>query len=74
MEALFDKTIVVVADEDVRTERAGARGHELVEARVARQLTQDEKAQRADFVIRNDGSFDDLEAKLSVVLEKLGDR
>jgi dephospho-CoA kinase len=74
MEALFDKTIVVVADEDVRAERAGARGHELVEARTARQLTQDEKAQRADFVVRNDGTFEDLEAKLSDVLEKLGDR
>jgi dephospho-CoA kinase len=74
MEALFDKTIVVVADEDVRAERAGARGHELLEARTARQLTQDEKAQRADFVVRNDGTFDDLEAKLSDVLEKLGDR
>jgi dephospho-CoA kinase len=74
MEALFDKTIVVVADEDLRAERAGARGHELVEARVARQLTQDEKAQRADFVVRNDGTFDDLEAKLSDVLERLGDR
>jgi dephospho-CoA kinase len=74
MEALFDKTIVVVADEDLRAERAGARGHELVEARVARQLTQDEKAQRADFVVRNDGTFDDLEAKLSDVLERLGDQ
>jgi dephospho-CoA kinase len=74
MEALFDKTIVVVADEDLRAERAGARGHELVEARVARQLTQDEKAQRADFVVRNDGTVDDLEAKLSDVLERLGDR
>jgi dephospho-CoA kinase len=73
MEALFDKTIVVVADEDVRAERAGARGHELVEERAARQLTQDEKAQRADFVVHNDGTLDDLEAKLSDVLEKLGD-
>jgi dephospho-CoA kinase len=71
MESLFDKTIAVVADEDVRSERAGARGHELVEARTARQLTQDEKAQRADFVVRNDGGIGDLEAKLSDVLAKL---
>jgi dephospho-CoA kinase len=73
MEALFDKTIVVVADEAVRAERASARGHELVEARAARQLTQDEKAQRADFVVRNDGTVDELEAKLSDVLGKLGE-
>jgi dephospho-CoA kinase len=71
MEAVFDKTIAVVADEGVRAERAAARGHELVEARAARQLTQDEKAQKADFVVRNDGTVDDLEGKLSAVLEKL---
>ena len=71
MEAVFDKTIAVVADEAVRAERAGARGHQLVDARVARQLTQDEKAQRADFVVRNDGTVEELETKLSEVLEKL---
>jgi dephospho-CoA kinase len=71
MESVFDKTIVVVADEDVRAGRAAARGHHLVEARTARQLTQDEKAQKADFVVRNDGTLDELEAKLSEVLERL---
>jgi dephospho-CoA kinase len=71
MESVFDKTIAVVADEDVRAERAAARGHELVEERTSRQLTQDEKAQRADFVVRNDGTVEELEIKLSEVLEKL---
>ena len=71
MESVFDKTIAVVADEDVRAERAAARGHELVEARTARQLTQDEKAQKADFVVVNDGSVGELETKLSEVLAKL---
>jgi dephospho-CoA kinase len=73
MEAVFDKTIAVVADEDVRAERAAARGHQLVEARAARQLTQDEKAQKADFVVRNDGTVGELEIKLSEVLAKLRD-
>jgi dephospho-CoA kinase len=71
METVFDKTIVVIADEEVRAGRAAARGHQLVEARAARQLTQDEKAQRADFVIRNDGTVEELEIKLSEVLAKL---
>ena len=71
MEAVFDKTIAVIADEDIRAERAAARGHELVEARTARQLTQDEKAQRADFVVRNDGTVEELQEKLSEVLAKL---
>ena len=39
-----------------------ARGHEGVEGRAGRQLSQDEKAQRADHVIRNDGTLSDLEA------------
>jgi dephospho-CoA kinase len=73
MEEVFDKTIAVIADEEVRTERAAARGHELVEARNARQLTQDEKAQRADFAVRNDGTVEELETKLSEVLAKLND-
>jgi dephospho-CoA kinase len=71
MESVFDKTIAVVADEEVRTGRAAARGHELVEARAARQLSQEEKAQKADFVVRNDGTVEELETKLSEVLEKL---
>jgi dephospho-CoA kinase len=71
MEKVFDKTLVVVADEEVRAERAAARGHQLVEARAARQLPQDEKAQKADFVVRNDGTVEELEIKLSEVLAKL---
>jgi dephospho-CoA kinase len=71
MEAGFDATIAVIADEAVRAERAGARGHEALAERGERQLSQDEKAQRATFVVVNDGSVEALEAKLSAVLEKL---
>ncbi|MEA2427542.1 MAG: dephospho-CoA kinase [Thermoleophilaceae bacterium] len=68
MESGFDKTIAVVADEPVREERAGGRGHRGVESRTARQLSQDEKAERADIVVRNEGSIEDLERELSRVL------
>ena len=68
MEAVFDKTIAIVADESIRSERAGARGHRGVESRTSRQLSQDEKARRADVVVRNDGSLDDLERELSSAL------
>jgi dephospho-CoA kinase len=71
MEGAFDKTIAVVADESVRNERAGERGHRGVESRTSRQLSQDEKAQRADVVIRNDGSLQDLELALSSALAKM---
>jgi dephospho-CoA kinase len=71
MEGVFEKTIAIVADEDARTERAGARGHEGLEGRTSAQLTQDEKSQRADFTVRNDGSLQELEEKLSGLLQEL---
>jgi dephospho-CoA kinase len=71
MEAAFDATIAVVADESVREERAGARGHTAVSERTGRQLSQAEKAERADFEVRNDGTLDELEQTLSQVLAKL---
>ena len=71
MEAIYDATIAVLADEQVRAQRAAARGHAVVDERAARQLTQDEKAARATYVVRNDGSEEDLERELSGVLAKL---
>jgi dephospho-CoA kinase len=71
MEAAFAATIAVVADEDVRAERAGARGHAAVAERTGRQLSQEEKAHRADFAVRNDGTLDELREKLSRVLARL---
>ena len=71
LEGQFDATIAVVTHESLRAERAGARGHEALEARAARQLTQEEKAARATYVVENDGSLDELESKLSAVLDML---
>jgi dephospho-CoA kinase len=71
MEAVFDATIAVIADESVREERAGARGHAAVSERAGRQLSQTEKAERADFEVRNDGTIDELRETLSQVLAKL---
>ena len=71
MDAAFDATIAVVADEEVRAERAGARGHASLAERTKRQLSQEEKAQRADFDVRNDGSLDELRETLSRVLARL---
>ncbi len=70
-EKVFDSTVSIVAAEGIRRERAAGRGHALVDAREARQLTQEEKAERADHVVVNDGSVEDLEAALSALLAKL---
>jgi dephospho-CoA kinase len=72
MESRFDHTIAVVADEDIRAERAGSRGHLDVEGRTGRQLSQDEKSQRADSTVRNDGTREELKAQLSRVLATIG--
>ncbi len=72
MDGAFDATIAVVAEEEVRSERAQARGHQALDERGRRQLTQDEKAQRATFVVINDATVEELERKLSAVLDKLG--
>lgn len=68
MEAVFDATIAVVADEETRERRASERGHRALESRTARQLDQDQKARRADFVVENDGDLGDLEESLRRVL------
>jgi dephospho-CoA kinase len=72
MEGVFDTTVAVIAADEVRRERAEARGHALVDEREARQLAQEEKAIRAEHVVRNDGSVEDLERELSAIVEKLG--
>ena len=71
MEEAFDATLAVVAEESVREERAAARGHAGVASRTARQLSQEEKSQCADFTVRNDGSLEELEEKLSEVLARI---
>jgi dephospho-CoA kinase len=71
LDGLYDATLVIVADEAVRARRAAARGHAAVDERTARQLSQEEKAARADHVVRNDRDLPALEQELAAVLEKL---
>jgi dephospho-CoA kinase len=74
MEPVFDATIAVVADEELRAERAGGRGHAALSERTGRQLSQREKAERADFEVRNDGTLEELKDTLSRVLARLDER
>jgi dephospho-CoA kinase len=70
-EAIYDATIAVVAAEPLRAERASERGHAVVAERERRQLSQEEKARRATYVVVNDGTVAALESELSAVLAKL---
>jgi dephospho-CoA kinase len=67
----YDATIAVIADEAVRNERASGRGHQALDERTARQLTQEEKSQRATYTVVNDGSEAELESELSAILDTL---
>jgi dephospho-CoA kinase len=72
MEPVFDTTVAIVASDEVRRSRAEARGHTLVAERDARQLPQEAKATRAEHVIENDGTREELERRLSALVAKLG--
>ena len=71
MEQAFDATIAIVADEQVRRDRASARDHRSLDERTARQLSQEEKATRATYVVANNGTVEQLERALSSVLDNL---
>ena len=74
VDGVFDATVAVIAEEDLRAERAGARDHRALGGREARQLSQEEKAGRADHVIRNDGTLEELEQSIARLLEELAGR
>ena len=71
MDPLFDAVVSVIAPREVREERAEGRGLGELGGRGGRQLGDEEKAARSDFVITNDGTLADLEAKLGELLPEL---
>lgn len=71
MERGYDATIAIVADESRIAERTADRGLVGVSQRNSLQLSQEEKAQRASFVVHNDGDLEELERELSGVLDNL---
>lgn len=65
--------ILVTADEAIRIARVCARDgvtEAEVRARMAVQLAEDAKRKRADYVIVNDGSYDDLRREVEFVLAR----
>jgi dephospho-CoA kinase len=71
MESGFDATVCVVAPDPTRSSRSRERGTALLERRDGRQLSQDEKAERATHVIANDGSLAELEARIADLVPQL---
>ncbi|HSD25348.1 MAG TPA: dephospho-CoA kinase [Solirubrobacterales bacterium] len=71
MEDAFDATVAVVADDDLRDTRLRERGQGGLLGREERQLDQAEKGRRADHVIRNDASLEELESEVRKLIEQL---
>lgn len=71
MEKNFDATVTVVADRKLRQTRTARRTEHGTDTRDARQLSQEEKARRADFTIENDGTPDDLTEAVAEVRRRL---
>ncbi len=71
MEDAFDATVAVVAEDELRDARLRQRGQQGLAGREDRQLDQAEKERRADRVIRNDASLEELESEVRKAIEKL---
>ena len=71
MEDVFNATVAVIAPDETRARRAGLRGTELLEGRSDRQLSQEEKADRANHVVVNDGTLEQLEQQVAELTKRL---
>jgi dephospho-CoA kinase len=71
MEDAFDATLAVVAEDELRDARLRERGQGGLAGREGRQLDQAEKERRADLVIRNDASLEELESQVRALIEEL---
>lgn len=73
--ALFDKVVVVYAEEKEVIRRMEKRGFEKTDVimRLKRQIPISEKEKMADFVIYNTSSLSELRLKVKELLEKIGE-
>ncbi len=72
----YDWTVAVTAPQERRLAWAAERGMDERQVRAieARQLSQEEKARRADLVVENDGGLDRLRAGAKRVVERVLDK
>lgn len=74
-EERMDEVLLVTAPLELRLERAMARSglsREEVLARERAQMPEEEKAKRADWVLENRGSLEELEENLKAILRAIG--
>ena len=72
-----DTTLAICADAEKRINRIMARdsiSRDSAEARVSRQLSEEELIRLSDFVIFNDGCIEDFEKEVRLYADKIGDK
>ena len=74
MEKMFNTTVCVVADDEVREKRLQGRSQASLAGREDRQLSQQEKAVKSDLVVENNGSIEDLRDKVRKLVVRLSER
>ncbi len=76
MESLFDFLVIVISSEKNRLERLTQRGlkKDQVIARMAKQVSDEDRKAAADFLIVNDGNLDQLEADVEKIWQTLQER
>lgn len=71
---MFDKSILVYANDDIRLQRLMIRNdltEEQAQLRINSQMPQDEKASKVDYIIHNNSSIKDFENEIFNVLKEL---
>ena len=74
MQDLFDKILFIYTDDDIRLKRLLLRNNyslDYAKARLNSQMRQEEKAQKSDYVINNNGSIEELYKNLFKLLEQI---
>ena len=74
LEQYLDYILVLAADEELRVKRNVARGiltEEDIRNRMHLQLSDEERAARADFVIQNNGTLEELHEQLQEIYDSL---
>ena len=74
MAGRFDLVLLITAEEEIRLQRALSRGglsEEGIRRRMISQISEEEKIRRSNFVIVNDGTEEEFEAKLEKFLQIL---
>lgn len=74
--AAYDLVVVVVASPEIRLTRLAQRGMPAAEARrrMGAQATDDQRRAVADVIIENSGSWQELQAQVDALWQRIGDR